>query len=155
MLFRSTAIQKSIQENIVKTKPRPDSKRWWNGDLKKMRKGLNRIRYSSFRNRALADHPSHEELRIKSSQYGEAIIQAKRQHWSNYLEEMSAADIWTANKFIREPAGDGGSPRIPTLKVRNQAGAETLVNDNKDKARIFAKLLFLPPPTAASCPRTL
>src|SRR5271168_261835 len=34
---------------------------------------------------------------------------------------MTAADVWTANKFIREPSGDGGSPRIPTLKVRNQA----------------------------------
>ena len=35
------AIQTSIQEEIPNTKPRPDSKRWWNGDLKRMRKDLN------------------------------------------------------------------------------------------------------------------
>ena len=34
----TTAIQESIQENIAKTKPRPDAKRWWNGDLEKKRK---------------------------------------------------------------------------------------------------------------------
>jgi hypothetical protein len=62
------------------------------------------------------------------------------------LEEMTAADIWTANKFIREPVGDGGSPRIPTLKVRNQEGAEILINDNAEKARTFAKMFFPPPP---------
>ena len=142
----TSSIQEAIQENVVKMKPRPDAKRWWNGDLGRERRELNRIRATSYRNRALADHPSHEELRIRSSRYGEAIVQAKRQHWTNYLEEMTAADIWTANKFIREPVGDGGCPRIPTLKVRNQVGEEALINDNEEKARIFAKLFFPPPP---------
>ena len=128
------------------SKPRPDAKRWWNGDLKRARKELNRIRSTSYRFRALADHPSHEELRLKSGQYGELIVQAKRQHWTAYLEEMTAADVWTANKFIREPAGDGGSPRIPTLRVVNQAGEQVLINDNEDKARTFVKMFFPPPP---------
>src|ERR1700678_1782695 len=142
----TTAIQESIQENIAKTKPRPDAKRWWNGDLGKKKKELNRLRSLSFSFRALADHPSHKELRLKSNQYGEAIIQAKRQHWTNYLEEMTAADLWTANKFIREPTGDGGCLRIPTLKVRNHLGRDVLTNNNNDKAKIFAKLFFPPPP---------
>src|ERR1700678_3253109 len=51
-----------------------------------------------------------------------------------------------ANKFIREPSGDGGSPRIPTLKVRNQEGREILITDNEGKARTFAKMFFPPPP---------
>ena len=135
-----------IQENVVKTKPRHDAMRWWNRDLGKERKELNRLRASSFRYRALADHPSHEELRIRSNRYGEAIVQAKRQHWTKYLEEMTAADLWPANKFLREPAGDGGCPRIPTLKVRNQANEVILINDNEEKAKIFAKLFFPPPP---------
>jgi ribonuclease HI len=140
------AIQETIQEKVAVSKPRPDAKRWWNGDLRKARKELYRIRANSFRNRAIADHPSHEELRVKSSQYGELIVQAKRQHWTDYLEEMTAADMWTANKFIREPVGDGGSPRIPTLKVVNQAGEETLISDNEEKARTFARMFFPPPP---------
>ena len=140
------AIQTSIQEEIPITKPRPDSKRWWNGDLKRMRKDLNRLRALSYRFRAIANHPSHEELRLLSNQYGEAIVQAKRQHWSNYLEEMIADDIWTANKFIKEPAGDGGAPRIPTLKIKNQAGATITINNNEDKAKTFARTFFPPPP---------
>ena len=140
------AIQTTIEENIPKTKPRPDARRWWNGDLKKRRKELNRLRADSFRFRALADHPSHDLYRLKSNQYGDAIIQAKRQHWANYLEEMTAADIWTANKFIREPAGDGGCPRIPTLKSKNEQGNDITINNNNDKAKIFAKIFFPPPP---------
>ena len=57
------AIQEMIQENVIKTKPRPDTKRWWNGDLRKVKKDLNRLKSVSFRNRAVADHFSHEELR--------------------------------------------------------------------------------------------
>jgi hypothetical protein len=106
----TAAIQDTIKEVVTTTKPRPDEKRWWNGDLARTRKELNRLRVSLYKNRVLADHPSHKELRIKSNQYGEQIIQAKRQHWTDYLEEMTAADIWSANKFIREPVGDGGSP---------------------------------------------
>ena len=71
------AIQAMIQENLAKTKPRPDAKRWWNRDLRRMKKELNRLRAISFRNCMLADHPSHEEVRHKSNQYREAIIQAK------------------------------------------------------------------------------
>lgn len=140
------AIQESILEEVPKTRPRPDSKRWWNGDLKKMWKAIYRLRSISYTYQAVADHPSHEELRIQSSLYREAIIQAKRQHWTSYLEEMTAADIWTANKFIKELAGDSGSPRIPMLKVKNKVGTIISINSNEDKARIFAKTFFPPPP---------
>ena len=136
------AIQETIQENVTKTKPRPDAKRWWNGDLRRMKKELNRLRTISFRYRAIADHPSHAELRAKSNTYGDAIIQAKRQHWTNYLEEMTATDIWTANKFIKEPAGDGGCPRTPTLKTKDDRGNETSISNNEDKAKLFAKTFF-------------
>jgi hypothetical protein len=140
------AIQETIAETIKKSKPKPDAKRWWNGDLIKMKKDLNRLRAKSYRYRALADHWSHAELKTMNTKYGEAIIQAKRQHWSNYLEEMTAADIWTANKFIKEPAGDGGCPRIPALKTRNETGDTQIINENKEKANIFARTFFPPPP---------
>ena len=66
---------------------------------------------------------------------------------------MTSADIWTANKFIKELAGDGGCPRIPTLKARNDAGVEIHVNANRDKAELFAKTFFPPPlPLPADIP---
>jgi hypothetical protein len=140
------ALQKTIQDTIPKTNPRPDAKRWWNGDLKKKRKELNRLKADSFRFRVIADHPSHDLLRTKSTEYGDAIIEAKHQHWTNYLEDMSASDIWTANKYIREPIGDGGCPRIPTLKTSNEDGSITTINDNEDKAEAFARTFFPTPP---------
>ena len=142
----TSALQETITEVIPKIKPRPDSKRWWNGDLKKMKKEIDKLRALSYNFRAIADHYSHDRLRRLSNKYGDAIIQAKRQHWTTYLEEMTAADIWTANKFIGEPAGDGGSPRIPTLKTRNGAGEVITINSNEDKAALFARTFFPPPP---------
>lgn len=59
---------------------------------------------------------------------------------------MSASEIWTANKYIREPVGNGGNPRIPTLKTKNAAGWDILVSDNEEKANPLAKTFFPPPP---------
>lgn len=57
-----------------------------------------------------------------------------------------ANDIWTANKYLKSPVGDGGAPRIPKLKVKDDEGIVTEFNENEDKAKIFAKLFFPPPP---------
>ena len=51
-----------------------------------------------------------------------------------------------ANNFIKEPAGDERCPRIPTLKARNKAGEDISKSDNNDKANIFVKTFFPPPP---------
>jgi ribonuclease HI/exonuclease III len=142
------ALQDTIQEVVKRSKPRPDAKRWWNGELNKMRKELYRIRSDSYKFRATANHVSHSELKKKSNEYGEAIIKAKRSHWTNYLEDMTANEMWTANKYIKEPVGDGGNPRIPTLKVKNPAGVEVAVNSNNEKAKIFASVFFPKPPPA-------
>ena len=142
----TTALQETTKEVVKRSKDRPDAKRWWNGELIAMKKELNRLRASSYTFRAIANHESHSELKQKSNRYGEAIIQAKREHWTNYLEEMTANEMWTANKYIKEPVGDGGSPRIPTLKTKNEAGAEVHINSNEEKARVFAKMFFPPPP---------
>ena len=59
---------------------------------------------------------------------------------------MAGNEIWTANKYLKEPVGDGGNPRIPTLKVKSAIGRETLINNNEEKAKIFATTFFPPPP---------
>ena len=140
------ALQETTQEVVKCSRPRPDAKRWWNGELMKMRKELNRLRSDSYNFRAVTNHPIHRELKKKSNKYGEAIIQAKRGHWANYLEEMTTNEIWTANKYIREPVGDGGNPRIPTLKTKNAAGREISISGNEEKANLLAKTFFPPPP---------
>ena len=63
---------------------------------------------------------------------------------------MTLTDIWTANKFIKEPAGDRGFPRIPMLKSKDDQGNEILINNNEDKVRLFAKTFFSLVPAAAT-----
>ena len=142
----TSAIQETISEEIKCSKPRPDAKRWWNRELTLMRKELNRLRATSYKFRALIHHPSHSELRRKSRQYGNEILIAKRKRWTDYLEGMTAQDIWTANKYLKNPVGDGGSPRIPTIRTTNEEGNEVDINDNEDKAKVFATTFFPPPP---------
>ena len=119
---------------------------WWNGDLKEMRKELNRLRTMLYHNCAIANHHSHRELQTKSRQYGRAIILAKRTHWAKYLEGMTADDIWTANKYIKNPVGDGGMPKIPTIKTKDKEGNEIEINNSKEKAKAFIKAFFPNPP---------
>ena len=140
------ALQETIEEKIKRSKPRPDARRWWNSDLKKMRKELNKLRAVSYKNRIDTHHISHSELKRKSKIYGNAIISAKKAHWEEYLENLIGDDIWTTNKYIKNPVGDGGVSRIPTIRARNENGEETATNDNEEKARIFAKAFFPPPP---------
>ena len=138
-------LQQTIKEKITWSKPSLDAKRWWNGELSAMKKNLNRLRSESYNYWAIANHYSHRELRIRSRAYGKAIILAIRTHWMEYLEEMMASDIWIANKYLKNPAGDGGQPWIPTIKTGNAEGRVTEVNNNEDKAKVFTKAFFPPP----------
>ena len=115
-----------------------------------MRQKLNKLRAISYRYRAMTNHPSYRESKMLSNKYGEEILSAKRQHWESYLEDMSACDIWTANKYLRDPVGDGGSPQIPTLRTKDNLGRDIEVNDNQEKASLFIKLFFPPPPVSST-----
>ncbi len=44
------ALQATIKDCVTRSRPRPDSKRWWNSDLKDMRKRLNKLWAISFHN---------------------------------------------------------------------------------------------------------
>ena len=59
---------------------------------------------------------------------------------------MTASDIWTANKYLKNPVGDGGLPRILTIRIKDDRGRDVEINDNEVKAKVFAKVFFPPPP---------
>ena len=141
----TTSIQSTINETAMQLKPRPNAKRWWNSDLNKMKKDLNRLKNFSFQYCAITNHHSHRELKCKSNKYRDAILITKQQHWENFLEEMSADKIWMANKYLSNPPGDGRQPRIPSLNYTNASGTLTTIDNNKDKANLLAKTFFPPP----------
>jgi hypothetical protein len=116
-----------------------------------LRKTVNKLSEASYCFYALEDHPIHRELHHSQDKYGDAIVQAKQKHWTDYLEEATANDIWTVNCYIKEPAGDGGNLCIPTLKVNNPNGAIRDINTNDEKAKAFADSFFPNP----QCPTKL
>ena len=70
---------------------------------------------------------------------------------------MSENNIWTANKYIKELVGDRESPRIPTLRKKDEDGVTREIHRSEDKARLLASLQVpsFPPPTQLLSPLQL
>jgi hypothetical protein len=135
-------IQDMIHTTVPITKPSPHAKRWWNKELLNLKKKKNRLSSSSYKNRAISKHPAHEEHRKICNEYGEAIIQAKQNHWNDFLEDISNGDVWIVNQYISSSGGNGGRTRIPTLTTTDQSGAQTpLVKavTNEEKSQLLVK----------------
>jgi len=132
-----------------------------------MRKELNRLSSQSFIYHAVPTNPVHEECRIARRKYAASIKAAKIEHWEQYLEKAEEHQLWTANKYLTEPVGDGGRTRIPTLKIVNNEGQTIELNSNDEKAAALARSFFpakpaqnhVPPnyeyPTALNCSLTI
>jgi len=148
----TTVLQETIQATVKVNKPCPHSKRWWNQELDNLRKTVNKLSRTTFRNRAVPEHESHEQYKEASRQYGDEIAKAKIQHWQDFLEDATTEELWTANKYIKEPAGDGGRARIPTLKVKQEDGTTKNVDTNEGKTTALARSFFPPKPLATSVP---
>jgi len=97
---------------------------------------------------------SRTELRKARNKYGEAIIEAKRRHWEDFLENAAEQGLWTANRYLKEPIGDGGKTRIPTLKVpvEGEDGLLQEINTNEGKAKILAQIFFPKKPEPSRVP---
>ncbi|PPQ78944.1 hypothetical protein CVT25_002395, partial [Psilocybe cyanescens] len=148
----TTAIQLTIEAIVPINKPCPNSKRWWNRELSDIRKAMNKLSRTSYRYRAIPDHPSHTEHTEKAKEYGKAMDKAKIQHWREFLEDAVTKDIWTANRYISTPATDGGKSRIPTLKQKTETGQTKELTTNEDKAGALATAFFPPKPDISTVP---
>jgi hypothetical protein len=118
----TSVLQRTIKECVEVSKPCPHSKRWWNSELQALKKRLNKLSTESFRQRAVPNHQCHEDRKLVAQEYGKAIVKAKKTHWTDFLEEASDRDLWTSNRYLKDPIGDGGKSRIPTLKVKDDNG---------------------------------
>jgi len=55
-------LQDTIRTRVKLRQPTPQSRRWWNSDLKKTRKNISKLSGDSYRFRALEDHPIHRNF---------------------------------------------------------------------------------------------
>ena len=86
------------------------------------------------------------------NRYGLTIKRAKKQHWDAFLEELSGKDLWTAQRFATNPAGDGGKAQIPMLEVSDESGQVRMVTTNKEKSQALSQIFFPKRPTCDLIP---
>ena len=146
------AIQRTIKEQVPVSKPCPHSKRWWNSELRDLKRKLNRLSRETMRYRVVPHHPCHTEHREGAHIYGWAILEAKHTHWTNYLEEASDNDLWNINWYLKSLVGDGGKMYIPSLMVKEEDGTVWEIIANEGKAKAFHKIFFPSKPAESLVP---
>ena len=146
------ALQATIKHAVPLSKPSPHSRHWWNDELLQLKKEMNRFASASYRYQAVADHPSHSQYMDSKNKYGLEIKRAKKWHWDTFLEELSSKDLWMAQHYATNPAGDGGKAHIPTLKVPNGVNHMKSITMNKEKSLTFSEIFFLKQPASDLVP---
>ncbi|VDC04308.1 unnamed protein product [Peniophora sp. CBMAI 1063] len=113
---------------------------------------IRKICRESHKWRGIREHPSHAARKAAEREYRRAIYVAKKTHWEEWLEDVGEDDIWTANKFAKAGATDGGAASIPTLKRTVTPGVEEAAATNADKSAFLAASFFPAPPEDAAIP---
>jgi hypothetical protein len=112
-----------------------------------LRHQVNKATHTAFKMRALPLHPCHAEFKRIRNHYAEEILKSKKQHWTDWLEEISGNDIWIANKYISSDPTDGSKTRIPTLSIHQANGDTHEATSNAEKSIELAKSFFPQCPT--------
>ena len=147
------AIQEAIREVVPETRPSPFAKRWWTAELTELKREKNKLSKLSYRFRGLPNHPIHAEYRTANQKLYNRIEETKKSHWSDWLENATPSDVYTANKYINSEPSDYSNARIPALKIHNtETNQDTISNDNALKAKALADTFFPPPPPAPIIP---
>jgi hypothetical protein len=115
-----------------------------------MRRKASKLGRQSYKVRNELAHAIHGLHKEAARRYEKTLCYTKQQHWRDWLEKAEDPNIWTVNRIISAPAGDGGKARIPTLKhTVSSQDAKAVTNDKKSNA--LAKNFFPPkPPEDAS-----
>ena len=132
------AISETIDEVVPITKLTPFTKRWWNKDIAKLRQVMrSRVRLA-YRHKDDRMHEAHEQHRRAHNEYADAIVKAKKDTWTKYLELLDNRTLWSASR----PTTDGGGARIPDLTYKDKQGHSKQAVTNKDKAKTFYDTFF-------------
>ncbi|PWI64591.1 hypothetical protein PCL_09521 [Purpureocillium lilacinum] len=109
------AVTNAIHEMTPQSKPSQYAKRWWTGDLTRLRRT-----YAFWRNQARARRRAASacpdlERRAKEAakQYHDAIRNQRKSHWDEFLAEDT--NIWKAAKYL-EPGKGAMSDKVPPLR---------------------------------------
>ena len=135
-------IQQAADKAIPRLKLGPKAKPWWNQELTKLRKNVSHCqRIFAQQLQATSIEESYlykKDFLIARNSYQNAIKQAKRKHWNDFLEKEDPKSIFKAMVYTKEQQVE----RIPPIYL-----GETLETTFKGKCKAFRRTLFPPPPT--------
>ena len=146
------AIQEVLEVEVPASKPCPYTKRWWTKELTELKQEQQRLSKLSYRFRGIPNHPVHADYKNAANKLNNRIDETKREHWTDWLENASSQDIYTANKYVNSDPSDYSSARIPPLKTRNESQQDSLATENMAKAEALAETFFPPPPRKCIIP---
>ncbi|GLB42959.1 hypothetical protein LshimejAT787_1204080 [Lyophyllum shimeji] len=130
-------------------KSSPFSKRWWNAELSQLQSLWSRASNEVHKFGYIHDHPAHAELAQMTWVMADKIRQSKLDHWIDWLENIDARQIYTANKYVVNEPTNFSCDRIPNLKTKVD-GVDKIATTNVEKAETLAESIFPPPPLAPS-----
>ncbi|KAK4065821.1 hypothetical protein Purlil1_14014 [Purpureocillium lilacinum] len=133
------AVTGAVHDMTPQAKPSQYAKRWWTGDLTRLRRT-----YAFWRNQARARRRAASacpdlERRAKEAakQYHDAIRNQRKSHWDEFLAEDT--NIWKAAKYL-EPGKGAMSDKVPPLR---RVDSTTTTNRAKQSEHLLET--FFPP----------
>lgn len=144
-------IGKILDEELPETNPCPFTKRWWTCELSDLKQTQNCLSNKLYKLRHILNHPIHDEYKTAVDNFVTTLEKTKAQHWIDWLENITAQDIYIANKYITDEPNDYSSARIPSL-ITTTNGLQSLAESNSDKDKALAQSFFPPPPPTSHVP---
>ena len=143
-----------MEESVLISRPFPYTKCWWTKELTKLKKAKNRLSNLSYKFRGIPEAPVHAQHKEATKELCRRIDVVKKAHWTNWLKEATAKDIYITNKYITSPPSDYTNTRVPSLKSPNLARPNYSANTNLEKADELASVFFPLPPANPTIPAT-
>ena len=120
----SRAIVDTIEAKVPQSRPSPHYKHWWSKELAQAHTALRTLAKKAYKmKKRYPNHPIIEEFHTAHNTYVQSVKDARRQHWEEWIDSTNQLSMWVINKFVSAAPSDGGSTRIPTLKVKNPDGS--------------------------------
>ncbi|QRW06107.1 Reverse transcriptase from transposon X-element protein [Ceratobasidium sp. AG-Ba] len=148
---RADDLTRVITEAVGGSTPKfvvtPHLRRWWSKDLTAFRREVRKLAGCAFKARFRPSEPIHETYKVTRNRYAQAIRDAKRKHWEEFLETLDEETLWTAARYINGEHSDGGRARIPNLQYTRPLGETAVARDNQTKSQVLLEAFF--PPAAS------
>ncbi|KAF8602245.1 hypothetical protein BDV93DRAFT_393717, partial [Ceratobasidium sp. AG-I] len=94
------AIEHTIEYSIPTVEISPYTKRWWDKELRRLRKRSNNLRNRHTRHKANPIPGLEEEWKEAEKEYKTAMKKAKQDCWNKFIDKADGDDLWTAHKYL-------------------------------------------------------